>query len=164
MKIGGVDGKCNALSGSMLLMWCGSSQCGVKCDVGGSVICGSGGDVAAALAIRPGKRPTSAMFPGYAINGALKTPGGKCGAHFDFVAPLPPASAERVDDCLFGRFGLPELFAVLFRFLGYALALTFFRSSSCSSSGSGSAFGEPPAWLWICSIRSSKSLSLISAC
>jgi hypothetical protein len=108
----------------------GGSDRGVEGDIGGAVLSGSGRDVAATLAIRSGKCPTATMFAGYAINGVLQTPGGKCGAHFDFVAALPPTGAERINDCLLGRLSLPELFSVLFRFLGYAPALTFFRSSS----------------------------------
>ena len=99
-------------------MWRGGSDSGVKGDIGCAVLSGSGGDVAAALAIRPGEGPAATMFAGDAINGALQVPWGKYGANFDFVAAFPPSSAKRVNNRLFGRLGLPELFVILFGILG----------------------------------------------
>ena len=94
MEIRRPDGKCHMLFGSVYLMRGGGSHRGIEGNIGGAVLCETSGNVAAAFAIGTGERPAAAMLTGYAIEGILQTPGGKCGSHLDLVAAFPPAGAE----------------------------------------------------------------------
>ena len=111
-------------------MRCRGSYGGVEGDIGSAFLGGSSGNVAAALPIRTSKSSTAALLASDAIDRVLQAPGGKCGTYLYFVATFPPAGIERIYDGLVGGFGLAKFSAILLGFLGYALALTFFRSSS----------------------------------
>jgi uncharacterized iron-regulated membrane protein len=114
----------------MFLVRSSGADGGVKCDVGGAVLRRPRGNVSAALPIRPRERSAAALLAGHAVYGILQPPGDKRGTDLHIVTALPPAGAEGVDDGLFSGTGLAELFALLLGFLGYAPALTFFRSGS----------------------------------
>lgn len=144
MEIRGTDGKSHTPLGSIFLMRGRGADSGIEGNIRGALLRRSRGNISAALSVRARKCSATALLACHAVDGILQSPGDERGADLHLVAAFPPAGAEGVDDSLFGRLGLAEILAILLGFLGYALALTFFWSGSCSSRGSGSDWGDPP--------------------
>jgi hypothetical protein len=115
LKVGRLDGEGHLLPliETVDLVGGGRPQGGVERDVVGLAGGGAGSDVAAALAIGASQAATAALAAGDAIDGVGQAAGSEDGPDLDFVAALPPVGAQGIEDRLFGRLRLAELFGLV---------------------------------------------------